>query len=386
MDINSIFLIFLLIGICAVIYIIYRNSGGQNDQSLELMQKIEKQEERQTQMFERLAALHEQNRSLSDQSRAMREQMDLKLSQAHKSTQEQLGQSIKLSQSISGQAQKVISEVTEKLTKLDETNRQVVNFSAQLQNLQDILKNPKQRGVLGEYFLEETLKNVLPPNSYQMQYNLGKNEKGGKDLIVDAVIFVKEKMIPIDSKFSLENYEKIMDCSDPAEREKLEKLFKQDLKNRIDETAKYVLPELGTFEFAFMFIPSEAIYYDLLVNKVGAVKVNTRDLIEYAFREKKVVIVSPTSFLAYLQTVLQGLKAMQIEESAKQIKINVEKLGKHIVAYDDYLRKLGTNLATTVNHYNSAYKEFKKIDKDVVKIAGGESEIDPMLIDKPGVE
>jgi DNA recombination protein RmuC len=256
----------------------------------------------------------------------------------------------------------------------------VVNFSSQLQNLQDILKNPKQRGVLGEYYLEETLKNVLPPNSYRMQYPF----KDGS--IVDAVVFVKDKIIPIDSKFSLENYERILTCQDKEEREKLEKSFKQDLKLRIDETSKYVKPGEKTMDFAFMFIPSEAIYYDLLVNKVGAVKVNTRDLIEYAFKDKHVIIVSPTSFLAYLQTVLQGLRALQIEESAKEILKNVEKLNRHIATYDDFLKKLGGSMATTVNHYNNAYKEFKKIDKDVVRITGEKSELEPIVLDKPKTE
>ena len=272
---------------------------------------------------------------------------------------------------------KIVRDVTEKLTKLDETNKQVLNFSDQLKNLQDILKNPKQRGVLGEYFLEETLKNVLPPNAYQMQYKF----KNGD--IVDAVVFVKDKIIPVDSKFSLENYERILNENNKEERLKLEKQFKLDLKNRIDETSKYVRPGEKTMDFAFMFIPSEAIYYDLLVNKVGAVKVTTRDLIEYAFKDKHVIIVSPTSFLAYLQTVLQGLRALQIEESAKEIMERVEKLSKHIVNYDEFLRKLGGHLGTTVNTYNTAYKEFKKIDKDVVKITGAESKIEPEIIDKP---
>jgi DNA recombination protein RmuC len=216
-----------------------------------------------------------------------------------------------------------------------------------------------------------------------MQYKHGKDEKTGKDLIVDAVVFVKDKVIPIDAKFSLENYERILNATDSETREKMEQAFKQDLKNRIDETAKYVLPERKTMDFAFMFIPSEAIYYDLLVNKVGAVKVNTRDLIEYAFRDKKVIIVSPTSFLAYLQTVLQGLKAMQIEEKAKEIRVNIEKLGKHMNSYDDFMKKLGLSMSTTVNHYNNAYAEFKKIDKDVTKITDKESKIEPLKIEKP---
>jgi DNA recombination protein RmuC len=329
---------------------------------------------------EKLAVMMEKLAMLSEQNGELRRMLDDKLAETHKATQEQLGQSMKMSQAIASESRKSIAEVTEKLTKLDETNKQVVNFSAQLQNLQDILKNPKQRGVLGEYFLEQTLKNVLPPNSYQMQYPF----KDG--VIVDAVVFVKEKVIPIDSKFSLENYEKILGCSDAAEREKLERAFKSDLKNRIDETSKYIKPSENTMDFAFMFIPSEAIYYDLLINKVGAVQISTRDLIDYAFRDKKVIIVSPTSFLAYLQTVLQGLRAMQIEESAKAIRGNVEKLGRHLLAYESYYSKLGVSLGTTVNHYNTAYRELAKIDKDVIKIAGGESGVEPVLIDRPKVE
>ena len=178
----------------------------------------------------------------------------------------------------------------------------------------------------------------------------------------------------------------ILNTNDPEMREKLEKQFKQDLKDRIDETSKYIKPTKNTMDFAFMFIPSEAIYYDLLVNKVGAVQVNTRDLIEYAFKERHVIIVSPTSFLAYLQTVLQGLRAMQIEESAKEIKINVEKLGKHLLSYDDFMKKLGSSMSTTVNHYNNAYKEFKKIDKDVVKITGAEAKIEAAVLDRPRIE
>ena len=274
----------------------------------------------------------------------------------------------------------IVRDVTEKLTRLDETNKQVVSFADQLKSLQDILKNPKQRGILGEYYLETLLKNVLPVGSYQMQYPFADGT------IVDAVVFVRDKIIPIDSKFSLENYNRLVEERDAPERERLEKVFKADLKSRIDETAKYVKPSENTMDFAFMFIPHEAIYYDLLVAQVGTVKINTRDLIEYAFKEKHVIIVSPTSFLAYLQTVLQGLKALQIEESAKEIRKRVEELGKHIGAYNEYFRKLGTSLGTSVSHYNSASKEFKKIDKDVYRISDRSADIQSLTLDKPEEE
>jgi len=274
----------------------------------------------------------------------------------------------------------IIRDITEKLTRLDETNKQVISFADQLESLQDILKNPKQRGILGEYYLENLLKNVLPTGSYQMQYAFKDNS------IVDAVVFVKEKIIPIDSKFSLENYNRLVEEKNSTEKERLEKLFKEDLKKRIDETAKYVKPSEGTMDFAFMFIPHEAIYYDLLVSQVGAIKVNTRDLVEYAFKEKHVIIVSPTSFLAYLQTVLQGLKALQIEEKAKDIKKNVENLQKHLRSYQEYQEKLGNSLSTTVSHFNNSNKEFKKIDKDVVRITDVESGLDLLEVAKPDRE
>jgi DNA recombination protein RmuC len=333
---------------------------------------------------EKTTAILERLKILSEQNNEMRQTMDIKLSETHRATQEQITNTMQTVQGITGQSARQIADVVAGLTKLEETNKQVVNFSAQLQSLQDILKNPKQRGILGEYYLEEILRNIMPPDSYEMQYKIGKDD-AGRDLIVDAVIKLQKKIIPVDSKFSLENYEKIINCKNETERESFEKAFKQDLKNRIDETSKYIRPEDGTMDFAFMFIPSEAIYYDLLVNKVGAVKVNTTDLIQYAMRDKKVVIVSPTSFHAYLQTVLQGLRALKIEEGAKQIRMQVEKLGKHIAAHDDYMKKLGNNMRTTVNSYNIAYKELEKIDKDVVKITDGEKSIEPLILEKPQI-
>jgi DNA recombination protein RmuC len=281
------------------------------------------------------------------------------------------------------ESQRLVRDVTQSLTKLDETNKQVIGFADQLKSLQDVLKNPKQRGVLGEYYLETILKNVLPPGSYQMQYNLGKTDDG-KDLIVDSAVFVKDKVIPIDSKFSLENYNRIVETSDLAEKERLEKLFVNDLKLRITETSKYIRPQNGTMDFAFMFIPHEAIYYDLLVNKIGAIATeDTENLIQRAASKYKVIIVSPTSFLAYLQTVLQGLKAMKIEEQAKDIVKRVGELGTHLKKYEEYHNKLGNALGTVVNHYNSSGKELKKVDKDVFRITDVEAGIDVLAIEKP---
>lgn len=277
-----------------------------------------------------------------------------------------------------GESAKLIADVTSRLAKLDETNRQVKDVADDLRMLQNILQNPKQRGVLGEYFLQTVLDNVMPPDRFSLQYKF----KNGD--IVDAVIFLdKNKILPIDSKFSLENYNRLVEETDKARREVLAKQIKIDLKNRIDETAKYIKQDENTMDFAFMFIPSEAVYYDLLINKVGTAGVSARDLIEYAFAEKHVIIVSPTSFMAYLQTVMQGLRSLQIEEQAKDIRVRVGQLGRHLGAYETFMQKLGSSLGTTVNHFNTAHKELGKIDKDIVRIAEVSPGVEPLLVDRP---
>ena len=302
--------------------------------------------------------------------------LDTRLAESNKVMQSQFGTSTRVIQDVADKSARIVQEVTEKLVKLDETNRQVMSFADQLRNLQDILKNPKQRGILGEYYLETVLKNVLPPGSYQMQYAFPDG------VIVDAAVFVDKRIIPIDSKFSLENYNRILEARDPAEKKRYEAALIADLKMRIDETSKYVKPHENTMYFAFMFIPSEAVYYDLLINKVGAVADDTRNLIHYA-GQKKVIVVSPTSFLAYLQTVLQGLRNQKISEQAKEIIKQVENLNRHLSAYDVYFKKLGGHLGTTVGMYNAASKELGKIDKDVLRITGERTSIEQTSLAKP---
>lgn len=271
----------------------------------------------------------------------------------------------------------VVRDVTEKLTRMEETAKQVLDVTTQLQHLQDILKNPKQRGILGEFYLETLLQNVLPPDQYQMQYKFHDGE------IVDAAVFIKEKIVPIDSKFSLENYNRMCEEQNATERERIQKIFINDLKTRVQETAKYIRPQEGTMEFAFMFIPHETMYYDLLTNKIGAISEETESIIQRAAGKYHVIIVSPTSFLAYLQTVLQGLKALKIEEQAKEIRQRVQDLSRHLSAYEGYFQSLGKNLSTTVNQYNLASKEFLKIDKDVLRITGASNKFEATALERP---
>ena len=339
-EILSGFLILVIAGLIGIIFLLLRKKPEDKSEALVMIQQ---------------------------QINYLSQSLDSKLSESTRAFREQ-----------SAQSTKIVREVTEQLAVLGETNKQVVGFAEQLQSLENILKSPKQRGILGEYYLEELLKNVFNPSQYQMQYQFRDGE------VVDAVIFLgDDKMIPIDSKFSLENYNRIIEEKDLVKKEDLEKLFSQDLKNRIEETAKYIRPQEKTLDFAFMFIPAEAVYYDLLVNKIGAMKSNTRSLLDYAVREKHVHVVSPTSFYAYLQTILQGLRAMQIEKSAQEIRKRVEMLGKHLAAYEESLIKLGNHLGTAVNTYNGAYKEFAKVDKDIAQITDSESKVEAKQLDKP---
>lgn len=312
------------------------------------------------------ADVTELTRGIASLQQTMGDKLERNNSSMQTSMQKQLSESAKL-----------VADVTQRLAKLDETNRRVVDVADELKTLQNVLQNPKQRGVFGEYYLQSVLENVLAPGQFTMQYKFNDGE------IADAVIFLERgQMLAIDSKFSLENYNRMIEATEKIERDRLMLKVKADLKGRIDETSKYIRPAENTMDFAFMFIPSESLYYDLLINNVGTGG-SSRDLIEYAFRDKRVIIVSPTSFMAYLQTVLQGLRSLQIEEQAKDIQIRVGKLGQHIGKFETFMQKLGGALSTTVNHFNAAHKELGKIDKDVVKIANTAAGVDPLLIDRP---
>lgn len=314
---------------------------------------------------------------LNSQLQAQQNVINTRLQSQQDSLTKQYGINSELLQKVSSSNTKIVQEVTEKLTKLDDTNKQIMGFATQLQSLENVLKNPKHRGILGEFFLEDLLGAVMPQGTYKMQYTFTSD-----GAIVDAALLLKDKIIPIDAKFSLETYNRIQEENDKDKRSLLEREFKNDLKGRIDETAKYVRPEEGTTDFALMFIPAEGIFYNLLMYKVGTASVSSEDLINYAFK-KHVVIVSPNTLFAYLQTILQALKALQVEESVKDVIKKVGMLGKHLANYNEHMLKVGKHLGTTVSTYNKASQEFGKIDRDVLKISGVEMESEQMLLDQP---
>ncbi len=342
----GIILVVVIVGFAATIYVLgARLRDIQNGGSVDLIK----------------ADVTELNRSIVKMSESMGDRLERNNTSIQTSVQKQLTESAKL-----------VSEVTMRLTKLDETNRRVVDVATELKTLQNVLQNPKQRGVIGEYYLEQILKNTLPPGSFALQYKISEG------LIVDAVIRYDDKLLPLDSKFSLENYNRMIEAKDP-EKATYEKLFIADIKGRVDETAKYIKPGKGTLDQALMFIPSETIYYDVLTEKVG---VNGRNLLAYA-AEKRVTVVGPTTLAAMLQTVAHGLRSIEIHKDTEKIRKNIEQLQKHLIAHNTYMQKLGSSLSTTVGHYNTTYKELGKVDRDIVKIADVEPTVEPLLIDKP---
>ena len=263
---------------------------------------------------------------------------------------------------------KVIKEVTSELEKIKGTNEQVLGFANQMKTLEKILSNQKQRGILGEIQLENLLSNVLPPELFSMQYSFNSGEA------VDAIVKVGDFIIPIDAKFSLDNYNKMIESEDKMEIENLEKSFKEDIKKRIDETSKYIRPNEKTTDYAYMFIPADGLYQDLLNSRVGTLKINSKDLVSYAYT-KKVMIVSPMSLFPMLQITVKALHNMKVERSIEDIQKNIEKLSNHMNAYKDAHDSLGKTIRTVVNHFNKSSKEFNKIDKDIIKISSGKNSI-----------
>ncbi len=320
---------------------------------------------------------------LQQQLSDMQKVMDSKLGEGTRNMSEfmvtQSDQARQLMSTISKQVADQLIEVTRGVTETKESTKQILTVAEQLNNLEKVLKNQKQRGNLGEASLEVILSNVLPPGQYEPQHKFKDGE------IVDMVVKTPDGLIPIDAKFPLENYIRLSDATDEVVIEQFRKEFRSDVKKRIDETSKYIRPEEGTMPFAFMYIPAEGIYYDLLNNDVGT-GVNSRALIEYAYKEKNVIIVSPTTFLAYLQTVLFGNQRQKIQDAAKDIIKNVTELGKHLKAYEESHNKLGNSLNTVVSHYEASGKAFRQIDKDVLRVSGEPIGVSLEAVDRPLLE
>ncbi|MFL2573636.1 MAG: DNA recombination protein RmuC [Flavobacteriales bacterium] len=312
--------------------------------------------------------IQEIRKEVGENSEKSRQEIDKKLTDINKGIYAYQENSKEDMQKQFESSNKVIKEVTSELEKIKGTNEQVLGFANQMKTLEKILSNQKQRGILGEIQLENLLSNVLPPELFSMQYSFNSGEA------VDAIVKVGDFIIPIDAKFSLDNYNKMIESEDKMEIENLEKSFKEDIKKRIDETSKYIRPNEKTTDYAYMFIPADGLYQDLLNSRVGTLKINSKDLVSYAYT-KKVMIVSPMSLFPMLQITVKALHNMKVERSIEDIQKNIEKLSNHMNAYKDAHDSLGKTIRTVVNHFNKSSKEFNKIDKDIIKISSGKNSI-----------
>ena len=246
-------------------------------------------------------------------------------------------------------AAKVIQDVQNKLGELGQATQEIKELGQSVSKLEEMLKAPKLRGGLGELLLEDLLKQVLPANAYGVQYRF----KGGQ--AVDAIIRLADRMVPVDSKFPLENFQKMLDAKSEQEKKTATRLFRTDVKKHIDAIAgKYILPDEGTYDFALMYIPAENIFYETIIKDESFP--DDEGLQSYA-NARHVIPVSPNSFYAYLRVIALGLKGLQIERSAKVIFQNLELLGTELRKFNDVFETLGTQLNNAKNNYDKADKQ-----------------------------
>ncbi len=358
--------ILLTSNIALVIYLFFKKN---NDKSSDLMLQISNNLTGQVQDI---------RKEINENSEKSRLEIESKLKLINKEISDFQVSSKTQMQKQFTDSNKIIKDVTSELEKIKGTNEKVLSFANQMKTLEKILGNQKSRGIFGEIQLENLLSNVLPPDIFQMQYSFSDGS------MVDAIVKVNENIIPIDAKFSLDNYNKMIESSDESEIQNLEKKFKEDIKSRIDETSKYIKPQEKTLDYAFMFIPADGLYQDLLNSRVGSLKIRSKELVSYAY-QKKVMIVSPMSLFPMLQITMKALNNLKFEKSIEAVIKNVSNLSTHLKTYQLYHEKIGNTLGTVVSHYNKSSEEFKKIDKDILKISEGDFSIDyeKQLIDKP---
>ena len=367
MELIIIISLFIVIGI--LIFLIFRGNkdSGASDVIFQLSNNLSNQ-------------IQNIRKEISDNSEKSRIEIESKLKTINKEISDFQTSSKSTMQKQFADSNKIIKDVTNELAKIKGTNEQVLSFANQMKSLEKILGNQKQRGIFGEIQLENLLSNVLPPEIFKMQYSFKSGE------IVDAIIMVNENIIPIDAKFSLDNYNRMIESSDENEIKILEKKFKEDIKSRIDETAKYIKPQEKTLDYAFMFIPADGLYQDLLNSRVGSLKINSNELVSYAYL-KKVMIVSPMSLFPMLQITMKALNNLKFEKEIDTVIKNVRNLSNHLASYQLYHEKLGNTLKTVVNHYNKSSDEFGKIDKDISRISNGKIKLnlDNESIEKPNL-
>jgi DNA recombination protein RmuC len=266
------------------------------------------------------------------------------------------------------------NQIHERLGKVDEATTQMLERAKDLARLEQALRPPKARGGFGELLLENLLRDRLPPTAYEMQYTFDSGER------VDALLRV-DRSIPIDSKFPLDNYNRLVEADSDDERTLAERQFARDVKQHIEAIAtKYIRPDEGTYDFAFMYIPVEAVYYELACGKTGA-------LLAHA-HERRVFPVSPTTFTAYLQVIALGLRGMQIEQHAHEVMAYVAELQRDFNRFADDFDKVGTHIGHAHSKYHEAAKRLDRFETKLERAVEEQGELEAeaeTVLELPGV-
>ncbi len=300
-------------------------------------------------------------------------QVNSQLGKVTEQVNQQLGQVTQQLQKSTGDlntrldnAAKVVAEVSKGLGGLSEATKKVFDVGKDIASLQEILRSPKLRGGLGELFLGDLLAQIFPPAHFSLQHRFKSGEA------VDAVIRLGENLVPVDSKFPLENFRRLVETASEDERKAARRKFLGDVKKHIDAiAAKYILPDEGTFDFALMYIPAENVYYELIIKDEAAD--TDKGLLNYSFA-KRVIPVSPNSFYAYLQTILLGLKGLHIEEQAQEILKNLARLSGDFKKFQEDFELVGKHLTNTKARYDEADKRLEKFGDRLQALSGGETE------------
>lgn len=266
-------------------------------------------------------------------------------------------------------AAKVFGEVQKGLGTVMQATERVYEIGKDISTLQEILRAPKLRGTLGELFLGDLLSQILPAQHYTLQYKFKSGEA------VDAVIHIGQGLVPVDSKFPLENFKKIIEATSEEEKRVARKKFISDVKKHIDDISKkYILPDEGTFDFALMYIPAENVYYETIIKEDSS---EEKTISSYAL-DKRVIPVSPNSFYAYLQAIVLGLKGMRIEKNARVILENLMRLKGDFARFRDDFEVLGKHISSAKAKYEESEKKLTNLEEKFLSAGGG--------IEKPTLE
>jgi DNA recombination protein RmuC len=260
-------------------------------------------------------------------------------------------------------AARVVGSVQKSLGGLEEANRKIYDVGKDIASLQEILRAPKLRGGLGEFFLEDLLAQILPPQHFVIQHAFKSGER------VDAVIKLGSSLVPVDSKFPLENFKRMFEAANDDERSRAKRQFVGDVKKHVDAIAgKYILPDEGTYDFALMYIPAENVYYETIIKDDSE---GERNLSQYAL-SKRVVPVSPNSFYAYLQAIVLGLKGMKVEEHAKEIIQYLSRLRGDFAKFRDDFGLLGKHLGHAQTSYQTTEKRLEQFGQRLLSADANE--------------